>query len=274
MMYPSKAVEKHYNTLDPFYQRLWGEHLHHGLWKTGKESAEKASEQLIDLIAAAGKIDKTCRVLDIGCRYGATSRYLARKTEAHVTALTPSPSQWEHGTGVEPSSINPRYLLGDFLHNTLPSASYDVVLAIESLGQVADNPLFFKEVARVLKPGGRFVTCLSLSKENPSPWEVKHLLEPICSEGRLPSLGTATDYTKMIESAGFQPPDFQDLSSAVKKTWSLRTFRTLKGLFVDPEIRRYVLNKHSNPPLAKTIVRTWAAYSTQSIRYGLFSTTK
>jgi len=32
------AVADHYDELDPVYRRVWGEHVHHGLWATGRET--------------------------------------------------------------------------------------------------------------------------------------------------------------------------------------------------------------------------------------------
>ncbi len=39
----SKAVGAHYDDLDPFYRSIWGDHVHHGYWRTGKESAAEAA---------------------------------------------------------------------------------------------------------------------------------------------------------------------------------------------------------------------------------------
>ena len=33
------AVADHYDELDPFYREIWGEHVHHGYWATGRETA-------------------------------------------------------------------------------------------------------------------------------------------------------------------------------------------------------------------------------------------
>src|SRR5258708_36268948 len=47
----SAAVAAHYDNLDRYYRELWGEHVHHGLWRTGRETPETAVRQLIDLVA-------------------------------------------------------------------------------------------------------------------------------------------------------------------------------------------------------------------------------
>lgn len=280
MIYPEKiqtpqAVAKHYNALDPFYRKLWGDHLHHGLWKRGNESIEEATEQLIELVAKHGQIKEMTRVCDVGCGYGATARFLAKTHKAYVTGLTLSAAQWQYAIALDPLSTNPQYLLGDFLHNNLPSASFDVVIAIESSEHMEDKLQFFKEIWRILKPGGRFVTCAWLATHQPSPWEVKYLLEPICREGRLPSMGSIQDYRDMMGTVGLSNIEFEDLSAAVKKTWSICTYRTLKAACTDPELRRYLLNKQaSDRSFAKTVMRIWAAYNTKSMIYGLFSAVK
>lgn len=48
-------------------------------------------------------------------------------------------------------------LLDDMTHSTLPSQSFDVIVAIEVLEHVEEDELFVSEVARVLKPGGTFL---------------------------------------------------------------------------------------------------------------------
>src|SRR5205085_1479125 len=37
-----EAVARHYDELDHFYRNIWGEHVHHGLWRRGDESPEIA----------------------------------------------------------------------------------------------------------------------------------------------------------------------------------------------------------------------------------------
>jgi tocopherol O-methyltransferase len=124
-----------------------------------------------------------------------------------------------------------------------------------------------------LKPGGRFVVCSWLAGESPKPWEVRHLLEPICTEGRLPSLGSESDYRTLFAAAGFQVAAFHDLSRNVKRTWSIIIGRMAKRLTRDPEARRFLLNG-ANRVFGKTIFRLWIAYRTGSLRYGLFVATR
>ena len=93
MIYPKtrqdrRTISAHYNDLDPFYRAIWGEHVHHGYWKTGHESVEMATFQLTELVAEQAEIFPGAHVCDVGCGYGATSRLLASHWKASVTALT------------------------------------------------------------------------------------------------------------------------------------------------------------------------------------------
>ena len=156
-------VAAHYDDLDRFYREIWGEHVHHGLWRSRQETTEEATYGLIAEVAAQARVRAGDRVCDVGCGYGGTSRILARDYGAKVTGLTVSTAQHEHAMSLDPEAVNPSYLLRDWLANDLEPASFDAVLAIESSEHMADLKEFFNESARVLKPGGRFVVCAWLS---------------------------------------------------------------------------------------------------------------
>lgn len=269
------SVANHYNNLDQFYRKVWGEHLHHGYWKQGTESVEQATEQLVDLVAKAGEIGENDSVCDVGCGYGGTARLLAKKYKALVTALTLSKNQWEYAYMQNPFSSNPNYLLENFLQNSFPDNKFDVVISIESSEHMEDKEQFFFEVKRILKPQGRFVTCTWLSKEQPNHFEVKYLLEPICREGRLPSMGSELDYRMFLKKTGFSEILFSDISQYVKKTWGICAARTFKQFFLDKNLRNYLFNKNSSDRIfAKTLLRIWTAYQCKAMRYGIFSAKK
>src|SRR4051812_41663225 len=89
----SSDVARHYDQLDRFYREIWGEHVHHGLWRTGRESSAEATRALVDAIIVKAALQPAMKVLDVGCGYGATSRILAKELGAQLTGLTVSPAQ-------------------------------------------------------------------------------------------------------------------------------------------------------------------------------------
>src|SRR5436190_6866680 len=82
VIYPSQPqlaadVARHYDELDVAYRRIWGEHVHHGYWRTGRESPAEAAAALAELVAERLAPEPGNRVVDIGCGYGATAAWLA-----------------------------------------------------------------------------------------------------------------------------------------------------------------------------------------------------
>src|SRR5260221_14417163 len=89
----AEAVARHYDALDRFYREIWGEHVHHGLWRTGRESPLRAVEALTHLVAERLELRAGQSVCDVGCGYGGTARLLADRWDCDVTGLTLSEKQ-------------------------------------------------------------------------------------------------------------------------------------------------------------------------------------
>jgi len=66
---------------------------------------------LIDRVAEDAGVQAGCRVCDVGCGYGGTSRRLAAKYQAQATGLTISPAQHRYAVQATDGADNPTYLL-------------------------------------------------------------------------------------------------------------------------------------------------------------------
>ena len=268
-----RDVADHYDALSYWYLEAWGEHVHHGFWESGAESVDLAVVKLTQRVAQDAGIRDGSRVADIGCGYGATARLLAKGYGARVVGFTLSKAQYDYATTRGEDPANPDIRLQDWFENDLPDASMDVAIAIESSEHMEDKPRFFSETFRALKPGGRFAICAWIAKTSPRPWEVRHLLQPICREGRLPSMGDEHDYRKWFEDSGFTDVRYQDFTRNVKRTWPIIARRVAGRLLRDKEARRFLF-RESNGIFAITILRMVIAYNTGSLRYGLWTATK
>ena len=269
------AVAAHYDELDPFYREIWGEHVHHGLWTTGRETPGEAVEALVDLLADQLGLEPGERVCDVGCGYGATAERLAEAFGVQVTGLTISAQQMTRASERAARTPGLAFALRDWLDNGFEEGVFDAVIAIESSEHVADKGRFFAEAFRTLRPGGRLGVYAWLARTNARPWEVRHLLEPICREGRLPGMGTEADYVGLARAAGFTVTGVEDLSTRVSRTWTLCAGRVGRQLLVSPRYRRFLRDARArNRIFALTLIRLIAAYRTGAMRYCLLTAEK
>jgi len=269
------AVAEHYDELDPFYREIWGEHVHHGLWKSGRETPEEAVEALVAHLAGKLGLQPGQHVCDVGCGYGATTEWLAHHYDVLVTGVTLSSAQLQQAQTRSNASPLLHFRQQDWLENTFEDETFDHVIAIESSEHMPDKQRFFNEAIRTLRPGGRFAVYAWLARDGARPWEERRLLEPICREGRLPGMGSEAEYRAWASNAGLVVDGFEDLSDKVRRTWALCTWRVARKLLTHPQYRRYLLNARAkNRIFALSVPRIWIAYLTGSMRYGLLTAHK
>ena len=267
------GVARHYDDLDQYYRDIWGDHLHHGLWRFGGETTSQAIEQLVDELATGAGIaaEPGLRVCDIGCGYGGTSRRLVDKYDAKVIGLTLSAEQHRYAVQQTSGRDNPKYLVRDWAENGLEPDSCDAIISIECFSHVADKPGFFREVSRVLRPEGRGSMAIWMAAPNASPRAVKWLLEPICTEGRLPGMATSEEIKAMIVDAGLIVESFEEVSRMVRRTWIICARRLIWKLLTRPRYWRALLDRNfSNRIFIVTLFRILIAYYFGAMQFGLF----
>jgi len=261
-------VAAHYDDLDKWYRVVWGDHVHHGLWRTGKESRAEAVRALTTYLADSLELVSGEKVCDVGCGYGGTARILATEYGADVDGYTLSERQFAYAQEQLEGARSPRYHLMNWFENGLPDDAFDAAIAIESSEHFEDKGAMIAEMYRVLKPGGRIGVYTWLASPAPTDWQRRHLLEPICSEGRLPNLGDESDHRQRMVDAGFVDVTFEELSRQVRKTMPLIVGRIMLRLTWDVSGWRHLLFG-PNKVFAKTIVRIMTAYYTGAMQYGM-----
>lgn len=267
----SRDVGTHYDQLDELYRTLWGETLHHGLWEKRDDRSVKAgTERLLSLLLTALRPKPHSRIIDIGCGYGTDAIRIAEQSGASVTGITISHCQ---ATRARRNPTPGRGVVeiqhGDWLENDLPDQGFDSAIAIESLSHMPDKQSFFRELHRVLIPGGQAaLSCWSIVPD-PSPLESR-LLRYLCLKGALPSLGSLMDYRILAETAGLSMTAHRDLTELAESTWSIMAQRVLRHL---PSLRFLTTSLSlalRRPLLGLTIPAMILAYRTGALRYTVF----
>jgi tocopherol O-methyltransferase len=159
-------------------------------------------------------------VLDIGCGFGGSTLYLAKKYKACATGITISPVQVEMARkAAGAAQLDARFLLMDAEALDFPQP-FDLLWSVESISHYHDHRSFFANAVRFLKPGGTFALTDWFKRADLSTAQTRKYIEPI-ERGMYVELETMDNYESHLLASGLQIVHEQDLSSQCAKSWDL-----------------------------------------------------
>jgi tocopherol O-methyltransferase len=215
-----RKIIEYYDLASPYYHSMWGDHIHHGYWIRGDESKETAQIQLIEHLAQLANLKTGSRILDIGCGFGGSSLYLAKKYGASTTGITISPVQVQMANeAAAKKNLDASFLLMD-AEDMQFAQPFDMLWSVESISHYHDPRKFFASAVKFLKPGGCFALTDWFRKENIPPADKKKFIEPI-EEGMMVELRGMNDYNDFLVSSGLQVVHRQDLTVNCAKSWDI-----------------------------------------------------
>ena len=157
---------------DEIYRTIWGDNLHLGVPCGDECPHPEAMEHTNEIMANGVRLGPDTRVLDLGCGYGSTARYLAANFGCPVTGT--NISEKELGLARERSAeAGLTHLLTfeyeDFHRLAYQEGSYDVVWSQEAFLHAADKNAVLSECRRVLKPNGSLIfTDILVQRDTPA----------------------------------------------------------------------------------------------------------
>jgi len=168
-------------------------------------------------LARAAEIDATKRVLDVGSGVGGASRCLAREFGCRVTGIDltdeycRAAAMLSDRTGL---AALVEYRQGDATNLPFPDASFDVVWTEHVAMNIPDKPRLYREMHRVLKPGGTLAIYDVLAGPSgpvvfPVPW---------ARTAESSFLATPEQLRELLERAGFTVASWSDTTDAAR-TW-------------------------------------------------------
>lgn len=222
--------------LDPadvgdFYDRnnrvladMCGGSIHNGYWHGPHDisSIEVASARMTDEILDRLDVGPGMKVLDLGCGTGGPGVRLARWSDAQITGISVSAEDICLATALaEAEGVSDRMTFhhADAHRMPFPDATFDRVLAIESVVHAADRVAVLKQIARVLKPGGLLVLSdfIALGPQIEDE-EDKALEAQMLAALRRAPMVRIEDYPGFLEEAGLEPVELTDITEHTKYT--------------------------------------------------------
>jgi sterol 24-C-methyltransferase len=204
----------YYDRVTDAYREQWGDSFHLPVFANSMTLPE-AINGIERRIAAEGGFDVDARVLDVGCGIGGPTLVVAAMTGAHLVGLNLAPRQVEiaqrraieHGL-----QDRVRFEVGDAMELRFEDASFDGVTVFDSGCCMPDKGAFYRECARVLKPGGRFLGIDWMGASGISDVDVRRYLEPICRLHGMPHMISVEEFREHLGAVGLTLETLEDLT--------------------------------------------------------------
>ena len=238
-----KAVDNqlHYDSVTDAWMFILGDNPHYGFFATKEESLGRATDALIDKMAAMAPINADTQLLDVGCGIENPAFYVSEHTGCRISPISIS------GRGIDIAREKCRlnglsdkvaFYQQDALDNEFPDASFDVVWVMESSHLMRNKKQLIAENYRVLRPGGSMLLCDLILKREFSVMDLyRHKDELEVLERSFGNAKMET-FEFSMRSQGFGCIKMQDIS--------LEAFPTLEKWKENLEHHRQKLAAHFN----------------------------
>nr|AIA13497.1 Methyltransferase domain protein [uncultured bacterium] len=174
--------------------------------------------QLLNRLREEHEVRPGMKLLEVSCgRGGGLNAFLSRVPEIEATGLDVAHSAVDFCRRTYGENDRLHFVQGSALALPFPDATFDVLLNVEASNDYPDRALFFREVARVLKPNGIL------------------LFADTMKQGRREGM------EQELTAAGFQA-EFRDITSNVAEACRL-----------DSPRRREVIRRHA-PALGRLLL--------------------
>ena len=187
--------------VDPFRPDIEGLAPYDQFHGRGLEATQEMAESLA--IAA------TDHILDVGSGIGGPARYLAHRFSCRITGIDLTPEFCEvarHLSRLLQMDDNVRFEVGNALAMPFADATFDGAYSMNVSMNIADKAAFYREIRRVLKPGG----WLMLSEIAKGPAAGLDYPTPWARAAETSFLATPEDTLRELGQAGFEVTHHRD----------------------------------------------------------------
>lgn len=225
----SKEVGAYYDQLVQYYRLVWEGNLHMGYWEPDAPDAPLAvaQENYTDLLIARTAVGPGKKVLDVGCGFGRPAVKLAEKTGCEVVGITISQEQvleanrYAQERGLEKQVV---FQYMDAMSLAFDADSFDAVWAFECLFHMPDRSEVLRQIARVLRPGGRLILTDSYGKVPFTTIEMKLMHDGF----QVNSYITPNEYETLLNSLGLEVKELRDISENARNSYTAIMAATLQ----------------------------------------------
>jgi ubiquinone/menaquinone biosynthesis C-methylase UbiE len=256
------SFENYYRLINDLYHSVFGREMmmHYPLYKDKDESIEQRLINLVDQCLSELRDLSGKRLLEVGCGNGANCKYIAQIWDS--TEIIGIDLNEQNLVIADESRVsnNIQFIQDDAQKlDHIEDGSVDILICIESAFHYPDKHAFFKQIKRVLAPGGRFLVAdilLRTGNKGRSLWWWKKSMKL--------NHASEEDYHGFANSNDLRYQKYEDITTEIvrgyegHRSWIPRENRSW-GNFL---LLRFTL---------AVLVRVWVSQLKQHKRYMIFS---
>ncbi|MGW1902253.1 SAM-dependent methyltransferase [Streptomyces hirsutus] len=204
-----------------------GGSFHIGYWEglPAGSSVRDASQAMTELIIGKLAVRPGQQVLDVGCGTGRPALDLARACDVEVVGVNISRRQIELAERLaaeEEFGERVRFQFADAMDLPFQPHSFDGAWLFESLLHMPDQSRVVRQLADLLRPGGRLVIA-NLVQRVPLTEEQNTSLQSCWTSGNVAAVLPLEDYPALVAESGLVLNELTDISEHTVR----QTFRAL-----------------------------------------------
>lgn len=214
-MFTNKEIARHFELCEEHYRNWWNltksHSMHYGYWDNTTNNLHQALMKINKIMSAKVLISDKDHVLDAGCGVGGSSLWLAKNIGCRVTGITLSEKQMKQAeqSALKQGLMHIDFFQEDYTNTRFPSASFDVIWAIESVCYAQNKANFLNEAYRLLKPGGRIIVA-DFFKAPDLEGKDKQLIEKMAYGWAVSDFATIENFKVHAEKTGFAKIAIED----------------------------------------------------------------
>lgn len=206
--------------------------LHYGIWEAGTPNLSAAIINTNRRLAELAPPTSDDRVLDAGCGVGGSAIFLSSTYGCTVTGITLSDRQVAAANGFAAErgvSDRVRFAQQDYTSTDFADNTFDLVWAVESMQTATNKHDFFREMSRVLRPGGTLLIADVFKMGN---WAITDtpVMQTMLNGWAMSDILSVDHLEKQAASTGFTKPKFVDVTAEVRRSVRRYYWFSLAGM--------------------------------------------
>lgn len=220
-------MERMFAAVGDLYAQYWNDFFHFAIVENG-EDLDQAFRSTHRLYASALRLGPGSRALELACGRGGFANFLASETEAEVLGIDISRAQLRRARTHRRHNL--KFLHHDIMRVDELGQQFDAVVLMDADIYLPDKREAVDKIARVMKPGARFLLIAWCKREGLTTVQEEMVLHPFLRFWGAPGLETAAGYGRHFARAGLRLLDEVDLNEKVRPNWEFGYQRAIDAV--------------------------------------------